>query len=271
MSLLFHIPFVSTDLLLALANQLEVFDKETLLSPYLFVLCAQGLSSLISKSVERRLFYGVKIAHSSPVISHLFFADDNLVFVRARKEESTHVRNCLNIYEKTSGQLVNYDKSALTFSPSTSVSTINEINNVFSVEVVKGHDLYLGLPTFSMRNKRLQFAYLRERICTRLKGWSNRFFSMGGREVLIKAVLQAIPSYAMSCFKIPDSVCYGIEQACAKFWWHDSQDKRGLHWVSWKHMCTPKSNGWLGFRNLTTSTKPFWLNKFFELYNIQIL
>lgn len=78
---------------------------------------------------------------------------------------------------------------------------------------------------------------------------------MGGREVPIKAVLQAIPSYVMSCFKLPDSVCHGIEQACAKFWWHDSQEKRGLHWVSWKHKCTPKSNGGMGFRNLATFNK----------------
>lgn len=112
-----------------------------------------------------------------------------------------------------------------------------------------------------MRNKHLQFAYLRERICTKLKGWSTRFFSMGGLEVHIKAVLQAIPSYAMSCSKIPDSVCYVIEQACARFWWHDSQDKRGLHWVSWKHMFIPKSNGGLGSRNLAAFNKALLAKK----------
>lgn len=69
--------------------------------------------------------------------------------------------------------------------------------------MVKSHELYLGLSTFSLRSKRLQFAYLRERIIQKMQGWnSKKLFSMGGREVLIKSVLQAIPSYAMSCFKI---------------------------------------------------------------------
>lgn len=53
---------------------------------------------------------------------------------------------------------MNYDKSALTFSPSATPHTVNAIQHIFSIDVVKGHDLYLGLPTFSLRSKRIQFA-----------------------------------------------------------------------------------------------------------------
>lgn len=90
----------------------------------------------------------------------------------------------------------------LTFSPSTNSQSIDDIKNVISVEVVKGHDLYLGLPTFCLSKKRIQFDYLGERIHKKINGWKFRFFSQGGREVLVKSVLQAIPSYAMSCFRL---------------------------------------------------------------------
>lgn len=59
---------------------------------------------------------------------------------------------------------MNYDKSAITFSPSASAGTVNAIQNIFSIAVVKGHDLYLGLPTFSLRSKRIQFTGLKERL-----------------------------------------------------------------------------------------------------------
>lgn len=67
------------------------------LSPYLFVLCAQGLSHLFSKEVERRLIRRVKVANTCPIISHLFFADDSLIFLEFA--DSMNVRNCLHIYE----------------------------------------------------------------------------------------------------------------------------------------------------------------------------
>lgn len=104
------------------------------------------------------------------------------------------------MYEQASGQVVNFDKSALTFSPSTSAHTIAKIVDILDVPMVQGHQIYLGLPTFSLRSKRLQFGYLRERVEQKIKNWNNCFFSTGGREVLIKSILQAIPSYAMSCF-----------------------------------------------------------------------
>lgn len=165
------------------------------LSPYLFVLCSQGLSHLFSKAVESKLIKGIKVANTSPIISHLFFADDSLIFFRATKDDSLNVRRCIQKYEKASGQLVNFDKSALTFSPNTSIVASSDIANIFSIPVVKGHEIYLGLPTFSMRNTSLQFGYLRERMDQRIKGWASKVFSTGGREVLIKSILQAIPSY----------------------------------------------------------------------------
>ena len=77
-----------------------------------------------------------------------------------------------------------------------------------------GHDMYLGLPNFSMRNKRIQFGYIRDRVVKKLQGWKEHFFSQGGKEVMLK-VVQAILIYAMSCFIIPDSILKVIEAACA--------------------------------------------------------
>lgn len=147
----------------------------------------------------------------------MFFIVDSLIFFRSTREDIMQVRKCLNMYENASGQVINYDKSALTFSPSTSMQNIADIVEILSVTVVKGHDIYLGLPTFSLRNKRLQFSYLRERIENKVNGWSSKLFFMGGREVLIKSVLQSIPSYAMSCFRLPVSLCQNIEQSVPSF------------------------------------------------------
>ncbi|XP_075499819.1 uncharacterized protein LOC142538372 [Primulina tabacum] len=161
------------------------------LSPYLFVLCAQGLSHLFAKAVERNLIRGVRIANTCPIISHLFLADDSLIFFKATREDNIQVWNCLNLYEKASGQVVNFDKSALTFSPSTCSHTKTDIMDVMDVPMVHGHDIYLGLPTFSVRKKRLQFGYLRERVEQKIKSWSNRLYSTGGRE----AGVGSNPSY----------------------------------------------------------------------------
>lgn len=154
-----------------------------------------------------------------------------------------------------SGQLVNYDKSALTFSPSTPPEKIQAIQSIFSIDVVLGHDLYLGLPTFSLRSKRLQFSGLRTKILKKINGWATKLFSAGGKEVLIKSVLQSIPNYAMSCFKLPISLCSELEQLCAKFWWSSNNSNGGLHWSKSIKLCIPKNLGGLGFRSLSEFNK----------------
>lgn len=73
----------------------------------------------------------------------------------------------------------------------------------------------------------------------------------GGKEILIKAVAQSIPTYAMSCFKLPDSFCVEVERIIRNFWWGTSNSDRGIPWKAWKTLCRPKCEGGLGFRGLS--------------------
>ncbi|XP_075499773.1 uncharacterized protein LOC142538311 [Primulina tabacum] len=184
------------------------------LSPYFFVLCAHGLSSALISLENRRLLSGVRIASSCPPISHLFFADDSLLFFRATLEDCMMVRNCLELYERASGQLINFEKSSLSFSSNTNEQVCDQIKSALAIPSSAG-----------------------------IQGWGNKFFSAGGKETLIKSVLQAIPTYAMSYFRIPKSICEEIERECANFWWGKEEGRRRLHWKKWRDLCKPKCQG----------------------------
>lgn len=60
---------------------------------------------------------------------------------------------------------------------------------------------------------------------------------------------QAIPSYAMQCFKIPKCIIDGIEKMCRSFFWGQKEDERKLAWVAWEKMFLPKKDGGMGIRN----------------------
>ena len=84
----------------------------------------------------------------------------------------------------------------------------------------------------------------------KLAGWKGKLLSMGGKEILIKAVAQAIPTYTMSYFQLPQGLCEDLESMTRNFWWGQKQHESNMAWVGWKQMCYPKSKGGLGFRDL---------------------
>jgi hypothetical protein len=89
------------------------------LSPYLFIICANVLSGLITKAQNLRKIHGIKVAHGAPEVSHLLFADGSLFFCRAAKEEAQEIKNLITEYQEASGKLVNMDKSEIMFSKHT--------------------------------------------------------------------------------------------------------------------------------------------------------
>ncbi|XP_019091119.1 PREDICTED: uncharacterized protein LOC109128717 [Camelina sativa] len=109
---------------------------------------------------------------------------------------------------------------------------------------------YLGLPEKIHWSKTQVFAFVRDKLHKRVNLWTSKSLSKGGKEVLIKAVAQAIPTYVMSCFLLRKAICSKLSSAIADFWWSNKADSKELHSISWEQMCTQLSEGGLGFRTL---------------------
>ena len=77
------------------------------------------------------------------------------------------------------------------------------IKNTLGVEEIRSYEKYLGLPSLVGKNKKASFNYIKERVWRKLQGWEEQLLSQAVREILIKAVAQAIPTYTMHCFKLP--------------------------------------------------------------------
>ncbi|KAL0360943.1 UNVERIFIED_CONTAM: putative mitochondrial protein, partial [Sesamum radiatum] len=93
------------------------------------------------------------------------------------------------------------------------------------------------------------FDGFKERIWRKLNTWSSKQLSQAGRAVLLKAVLQTIPSYAMSCFRILYTFLLELESLMANFFWNCGSAFK-IHWVAWAKLCMSKEEGGLGFRRL---------------------
>lgn len=86
------------------------------LSPYLFFLRVEWLTSLLRWVEQVRKITVLSICRGAPRISHLFFVDDSLLFYCANIEENMHVQHLLKLYEEASGQKINKEKTSLFFS-----------------------------------------------------------------------------------------------------------------------------------------------------------
>ena len=89
------------------------------LSPYLFLLCALGLQSLIQKAEVNDDIRGVAICRNGPRVSHLFVANDSVLFCCATEAECQRILGILAIYERGSGQKKNREKTNIFFSSNT--------------------------------------------------------------------------------------------------------------------------------------------------------
>ena len=138
------------------------------LSPYLFLLCSEGLNGLIEQGVVGSEIEGVTLCRNGPKISHLFFADDSLVFCRAQVEDVKKIQEVLYKDERASGQKINSNKTTLFFSQNVLGSVKESIKNLLGVLEIKEYEKYLGLPTMVGRNKKASLNYIKDRVWGKL-------------------------------------------------------------------------------------------------------
>lgn len=95
------------------------------------------------------------------------------------------------------------------------------------------------------------FEYILDRIRNCIDTWLNYNLSSGGKEVIIKFVLSAIPIYPMQCLQLPKTIIDKIHRSILKFWWSASpQAHKPVHWANFKTLVEPKIQGGLGFREM---------------------
>lgn len=220
------------------------------MSPALFALCTEGLSHLLGRAEREGRINGVQFSTEGPSISHLQFADDSLFMCQANLNQALALQEVLKRYGEATGQVINLQKSSITFGRNVDKNLQANMRASFGIFNEGGAGTYLGLPECFSGSKVEMFNYLKLKLKNRLSGWFARYLSLGGKEVLLKAVALAFPVYAMSCFRLPKTTIANLTGAMSNFWWHSVEHKRKIHWMCWEKMCLPKDLGGLGFKHL---------------------
>lgn len=147
------------------------------LSLYLFLLCAIGLQGMLHKAETDGSIRGVSICRNGPWVSHLFFADDSVLFCRAKESECQVILDILSIYERGSGQKINKDKTNIFFSSNIDHALQVRIQHLLGVLAIRSYEKYLGLLALVGRAKKQSFIYIKERLWKKIQGWKEKFLS----------------------------------------------------------------------------------------------
>ncbi|GMP93729.1 hypothetical protein CsSME_00043442 [Camellia sinensis var. sinensis] len=173
----------------------------------------EALERLLSTAVRRGLLTGFKVGMDRTtilVVSHLFYADDALIFCGAEESQVGYLRCVLRCFEAVLGLWVNLGKSELI--PVGSVPRISMLAAILGCKIVALPTTYLGLPLGASFKAPRVWDGVVDRVQRRLARWKRQYLSKGGHVILIKSVLLSIPTYFMSVHVIPVSVARRLEK-----------------------------------------------------------
>lgn len=234
------------------------------LSPMLFILVMDILHGLFEKAAAE----GVLSRLAKRGFRHRtsIFADDVVTFLRPTRKDLLACSAIISDFGMASGLRTNFSKCSAHL-----IRCFQEqgelVASLFQCEVGSFPCTYLGLPLGVRKVTANQLNSVVDKVGSKVAAWKAPLLSKGGRLVLVKSTLAAIPVYSMMSMDLLGKVLKGVEKLCRGFLWKGRKEAHGGHClVAWDKVCKPKELGGLGIPNLgylnaALRVRWLWLDK----------
>ncbi|XP_073353930.1 uncharacterized protein [Aegilops tauschii subsp. strangulata] len=235
------------------------------ISPYVFLIVADVLQRLIRRD---DLMRHPLVEGAPPLV--LQYADDTLIIMRACPSAAARLHALIDDFAAATGLIINYSKSTLV-PMGVDADTLAAVVAVMVCWVEGFPQTYLGLPLCCHKLALADFHFIIDKVDRYLAGWRARLLSPAGRLVLINAVLDALPSYAMGALKLPPKVTRVLDSLRRAFLWNAVERASGAQClVAWDQVCRAKEEGGLGVRDLATQNISLLLKVLHRLHSMPL-
>lgn len=237
------------------------------LSPYLFVFVMEMLSLNLNKgSMEPSFKFHWRTKACN--ISHLFFADDILIFCHADLQTISIIHSCIQSFSLYSGLLPNTQKSQCFFA-NTKPEPKQAILSILGFQQGTLPTKFLGVPLISSKLSYNDCIPLIHRITQRAASWTSQFLAYSSRLQLIKSILFSIQSYWCNHFMLPKAVTRSIQSILCRFLWKGSSLANHGAKVSWAAISLPTTEGGLGLKSIQDWNKALIISHLLHVIQFQ--
>lgn len=190
------------------------------------------------------------------------YADDAVIFANPIKEEVDTLLNLLKSFGDATGLKLNQAKSSV-IPINCEELPLSEVLQEFGGQIAGFPTTYLGLPISPKRLHMVQFQFIIDRIRSRLAGWKGKLMNLAGRRVLVRAVLSALPTFALTVLKVPKKILREVDKARRRFLLaQDEVLTGGKCKIAWNKACSPVARGGLGILDMqrfSSALRLHWL------------
>ncbi|PNX82415.1 cysteine-rich receptor-like protein kinase, partial [Trifolium pratense] len=214
------------------------------LSPFLFLIAAEGLTGMVNKAVNIGKFVGYRV--NDPLRYQILqFADDTILMGDCSWDNVRTMKSILRGFELVSGLKINFLKSKL-YGINAADNFLVAASSYLGCNVESIPFKFLGLPVGANPRRQATWKPIVESAAKKLSCWNSRNLSIGGRVTLINSVLSSLPLYFFSFYKAPRCVINQLVRIQRNFLWGGGVEDKKLCWVKWSQVCLPKDKGGLG-------------------------